>query len=345
MNARALGAQTTNTANLKLTVTTQLSNFPLFPATLTGLIASVGAPNDSAAAFSNPNCQEMAASGTFVYDWTFSNRYDATAATYTPPSPAPSTAQSLLSFLSLPYQRVVNFYPAFSGSNWASVFVDAAPGTPPPSMADTYPGVPSWPGLVSWSFSSTTLVFEFAAWFWSSDIQYAVGIYGPLASAPATVTQTITLGGTAYTQAEVAADCATLMGAVDWVDIPWYGAVKNTWDTSGNVVATPAADWTSPPAANTESDLTESGQVGTHVPYAVAVNGCPYPGNPVSWPFFQTQALVDICGNYCLRTYAVGTSGPISCANGNIDGYAPITLSPPTTPGQSVAAYNAAQCA
>jgi hypothetical protein len=34
----------------------------------------------------------------------------------------------------------------------------------------------------------------------------------------------------------------------------------------------------------------------------------------------------------------------VSCSNGNVNGFAPFTLSPPATPGQSVAAYNQGRC-
>jgi len=331
---RTLGAYTTDTTHLEITVTTELDNFPLFPATMTGLIAKLGANNDTANSFSNTSVQETAAAATFPCDWTFPNNYDATTATYTPPSSSPSSPQSLLLFPSLPSQRVAGFAPTYNWSGgtpiMVSVFADAAPAWTE--------GTTPYPGLISWSFSATAIQFKFSAWSWTSNVTYNIGLgyFGSLASAPATVTQTITLGGAAYTQSDAIAQAGALRDAITFDSIPWRTSWRNTYDTSGAVVSTQNF------ASTIETAIEESGAVGAPVPWAVSVNGCPWEAGQTQ--FFSTKAQVDICGNYCIRTYACGTSGPTACANGNVDGYAPFTLAAPSAPGQSQAAYNAAQC-
>jgi hypothetical protein len=319
----ALFAQTTDAAKLEMTTTTVLNNFPLFPATISGLMAAMGTSNDTANSFNDMTAQECSAAGTFVSDWTFANNYDGTNPTFTAPGTAPSAEQAHLIFPALPAQRQVGWAPAWSGSTVESLF--AISGTAPTA-------------LVTWSFSASSLTFEFAAWSWNADVEYEFDPYhwGPLASAPATVTQTIALGGASYTLADVAAQAAALMGATAFASIAWGTSWTNSYNASGAVVSTQNV------ASSAATAITESGAVGTPVKWGVAINGCPFVAGETG--YFMTQALVDICGNYCARTYAQGTSGPTSCTNGNVNGYAPFTLSPPATPGQSVAAYNQGRC-
>jgi hypothetical protein len=150
------------------------------------------------------------------------------------------------------------------------------------------------------------------------------------------VTQTIALSGAAYTLAEVAAQAAALMNATPFNSIAWRTSWTNTYGPAGAVVSTQNTTGTVATA------ITAAGAVGTAVNWGVAVNGSPFA--PGGTQCFMTQALVDVCGNYCTRTYAEGTTGPIACANGNVNGYAPFTLSPPATPGQSAAIYAGSQC-
>jgi hypothetical protein len=320
---RAIFSQTTDTAQLEVTTTTVLNNFPLFPATITGLIAKMGAPNDSCNSFSDMTVQECAASGTFVYDWTFANRYDGIEPAYTAPATAPSTEQTPLVFPNVPAQRVVGWGPTYtwSGSNETIDSLFFISGTQPPA-------------LVTWASGAASLTFEFAAWSWNSAVEYEAIPFkeGPLASAPATVTQTIALGGASYGLSDVAADATALMNGTEFSAIAWGTSWTNRWSSSGEVISTQNV------VASQSTGITESGAVGTPVKWGVAINGSPFEAGDFS--YFMTQALVDICGNYCLRTYAEGTSGPVSCSNGNVNGFAPFTLSPPATPGQSVAAYN-----
>jgi hypothetical protein len=323
---RAVFAQTTDTAQLELTATTVLNNFPLFPAELTNLVALIGAPgnNDTVQTWADPTVPEASASGTFVNDWTFANRYDGTQPAYTPPAAAPSAEQSHLIFPNVPAQRVAGYGLNYTQPGNVLAGILFISGTQPAA-------------LVTWSFSSTSIAFEFAAWSWNSDVEYEFMPFhwGALASAPATVTQTITLGGASYSLSEVAADCSALIASTPWSSIPWGASCAATYDSAGDIVLTPNV------AATVANSITESGAVGTPVKWAVAINGCPF--IPGETGYFLTAALVDVCGNYCTRTYAEGASGPASCANGNINGYAPVELDPPATPGQSAAIYSG-QC-
>ena len=323
----ALFCQTTDTAQLEVTTTTALNNFPLFPVALTGLTAKIGAGNDTARSFSDMTVQECSAAGTFAYDWTFANNYDGTEPAYTAPSAAPSTEQTPLVFPAIPAQRVVGYGPTYSGAGSSQVMESVF------FISGTQPAA-----LVTWAFSATALTFEFACWSWNDDVEYEFMPFrwGPLASAPATVTQTIALGGASYTLAEVAAQALGLMNATTFDSVAWGTSWTNSYNASGAVVSTRNV------ASSVATAISESGSVGTPVTWGVAINGSPFVAGETS--YFMTRALVDICGNYCTRSYAEGTSGPIACANGNVNGFAPFTLNPPSTAGQSVAAYNQGRC-
>lgn len=333
MGGRALFAQTPgSTAQMEFTVTTELDNFPLFPATLSGLKTLIGANNDSAAAWADPSVQEAAAAGTFAYDWTFANNYDGTAATYTPPATAPSSRQAHWVFPRVPLKQTVNFDPRghYEGSTYIvdSLYSVAGPG-------GYWPDTPS---LVSWTCSASAISFKFAAWSYNYDVNYG-GDYtyeGQLASAPATITQTWQVSGASYRLSDVAAQAQALRDATSFDSIDWRTSWTNTYNGNGAVVSTQNT------VAGQTTQITESGQVGTPVQWGVAINGCPFKAGATTC--FSTKALVDICGNYCTRTYAYGTSGPTACANGNINGYAPVILAAPATAGQSQGIYNGVQC-
>jgi hypothetical protein len=293
---------------------------------ISGLMAALGASNDTAASGLTA-VPEGSASGTFAYDWNFPNTYNGTPATCTPPGAAPSAEQAPLLFPAVPYQRSVGYQPAghWAGNTYVldSVFI-----------IDPSPPAAYLPSLVTWSFSSASVSFEFAAWSFDGDVEYSaeLGHFGALATAPGTITQTLTLGGAAYTLAMVASQAAALRDAISFDAMAWRTSWTNTYDNSGSVVSTLNS------AATIMDSVSESVAVGTPIPWAVAVNGCPFTGGATQ--YFSTKALVDVCGNYCLRTYQEGTSGPTSCTNGNVDGYAPLTLAAPGTPGQSAAVYS-----
>lgn len=334
-------AQTTNTALAEFTVTTELDNFPLYPATLSGLIAKLGTPNDTAQSYANTTVQEAAAAGTFTYDWTFPSStfggalgiLDGAAPVYTPAGAAPSAAQASLVFPAVPLWHQTSLAYVFNGDGTiASIF-----GEDPAGWSES---TSPYPALVTWNFSATQIQLQFAAWSWHGDQTYnfELGYYGSLATAPGTITQTLTLGGAAYTLAAVATQAAALRDVITFDSIAWRTSWTNTYGTGAAVVSTQNT------VASGFTALNESGQIGTPVTWAVAINGCPAGYSSGPFPYFSTKAQVDICGYYCVRTYQEGTVGPIACANGNVDGYAPFILSPPATPGQAVAAYNAAQC-
>ena len=327
---------TTTSAQLELTMTTELDNFPLMPATISGLTAALGSSNDAAAAFADATVAEASASGTFVYDWTFANEYDGTAPTYTPPGTTPSAEQAQLIFPGVPYQRSVGYQPTghWSGDTYVldSVF-----------MIDPSPPATYLPNLVTWLFSSTSVSFKFAAWTWNSDVEYsaALGHFGALATARGTITQTLTLGGAAYTLATVASQAATLRDAVTFDSMTWGTSITVTWNPDGSVHT--AANIA--PAIPTSTNWLTCA-VGTEIKWAAAVNYC-IPttftnGNPGTYTL--GKALVQPCaGNYCLRDYAPACAS-VTCATGVSDGVSPVALPTPSTPGEVTAIYNACTC-
>jgi hypothetical protein len=324
MAARAVFAVATDTAQFDLTITTELDNFPLYPATFSGLSAKLGTTNDTANSLADETVQEASASGTFTYDWTFPNRYDGTTATYTPPGTLPSTEQAHYIFPAVPLQKPIGFIPNYPGDGSVDsvLKIDASP-----------PAIYRY-SLVSWSFSSTTISFEFAAWSYADDVEFNIFLehFGPLASAPGTITQTLTLGGTSYTLTEVAADATSLMGATTFDSLAWGTSWTNRWDHTGALVSTQNFAFT---VANA---ITCSCAVGTEVKWGAAVNGLFLSGVTYC---YASKALVDVCGNYCQRTYNCPT---VTCVSGNVDGFAPVEIEPPGTPGESVGIYAGCQC-
>ncbi len=293
------------------------------PTAISGLTAALGTSNDSAPAWADASAQEAAAAGTFVHDWTFPGNYDGTAATYTPPGTPPGAAQAELVFPALPYQRTVNFSPVYPGGGAInSVFAIVAS---PPAVY--------LPGLVSWACSASSLQWEFAAWSWNASVEYsfALGHFGALATAPGTITQTITLGRP-YSLSDVAAQAAALMSATTFAAIAWGTSWQNTYDATGAVVSTQNF------AFDVTNAITASCRIGTEVKWGAAVNGLFTSG---AASCYCSKALVDVCGNYCQRTYHCPT---VTCVSGNVDGYAPVEIDPPGTPGESSAIYAGCQC-
>jgi len=324
VGSRYLNSQTTDTAQLEVTTTTTLNNFPLFPATISGLKALLpSSGNDTAATFDDPNSPYLAANGTFTSQWQFPNTYDGATPAYTAPTTAPTTQQAYFIFPIVPVLPIFTFSPDPSYADLQQIYALETPN--------------DGPALVSWSFSATSITFEFAVWYLNTYLSYGLPPgYETCASAPATVTQTITLGGASYSKSDASTQAAALMAATTFDSIAWNTSWSNAWDTSGNLVTTQNIP------GQYGTFIPEAGGVGTPVQFGVALNdSLTFEGVTTC---YMTQALVDICGNYCLRTYAEGTTGPTSCSNGNVNGFAPFTLSPPATPGQSVAAYNQGRC-
>jgi hypothetical protein len=131
-----------------------------------------------------------------------------------------------------------------------------------------------------------------------------------------------------YRDADWAADCAAIMSDAKLATMAWRTSLTGSYNADGSITYA----GTSPESVLAK--VTEAGAVGTPIEWAVAVN---------DYPSGQSKAVVDVCGNYCTRTYQSGTSGPTSCANGNVDGYAPFALGPPATNGETMAVYSG-QC-
>jgi hypothetical protein len=322
---RAIFSQTTNTAQFEVTTTTVLNNFPLFPATMTNLIALMGATNDSCNSFSDMTVQECAASGTLVYDWTFANRYDETTPTYTAPGTAPSTEQAPLIFPNVPSRLTIGWGPTYTYVG-ATVTIDSL----------FFISGNQGHQLVTWSFSSTSIVFEFAAWDWNSAVEYEAIPFkeGPLASAPATVTQTITLGGDSYLWSDVSADAQALMEATNFSDQPCNSSRTNTWNTdgTGNSGATVGTIGGLGPWSGCT--------VGTPITGAIAFNKCPATPDMALLTQYMARAQVTPCaGTACLRTYNCPT---VTCHTFTADGTTGYVLDPNAASGTLLAVKNIA---
>jgi len=326
VGGRGLFSQTTDTARLELTITTELDNFPLYPATVGGMTALFDCTNDTANVFpSGSTALPTAASGTFTYQWQFGNNYDGTTPTYTAPGTAPSAAQAVALFPYVPagYGNVSDaddgmceWGPVFSGSTLESILELR---NPPAETAH----------LVSWSFGSTSLVFKFAAWSWSAGNHQ-------LASAPGTITQTITLGGASYSLSDVAAQATTLMNAVSFGSVAWGTSWTNTYDSTGALVTSQNS------AVDATNSITCSCRIGTEVKWGAAVNGLFLTeSGDAGVILYCSKALVDVCGQYCLRLYNCPT---VTCTSGTVDGFAPVEIDPPGTVGESQAIYANCQC-
>jgi hypothetical protein len=327
MGSRLLGGFTVDTAHLEVTVTTTLANFPLYPATVSGMTALLGSVNDTANVFpAGSTILPTAASGTFAYQWQFPNNYDGTTPTYTAPGTAPTTAQSngLFPIVTYGYGNVSD---ADDGMCEWQPYID---GTYTLQYVLVLRNAPAEPAhLVSWSFSSTALVFEFAAWSWSAGEHQ-------LASAPGTITQTIALTGATYSLSDVAAQATTLMNAVAFGSVAWGTSWTNAYDHTGALVTTQNV------AFDVTNSITCSCRIGTEVKWGAAVNGLFLTeSTDVGVGLYCSKALVDICGPYCQRLYNCPT---VTCTSGTVDGFAPVEIDPPGTAGESQAIYASCQC-
>ena len=323
---RALGSYSTDSAYLSLTVTTELDNWPLYSLPLEW--------NTAEWTWQDPNAVGSAAAATFTYDWTFPNNYDGTPPTYTPPGTAPTTAQAKVVFPNLPQMQCIGVNPTSNQFVITGVGADIYPY----GATDITLGGP-FTALVSWNFSSTQLVFQFAAWTWlvSPDVDSDEFPYQQCSN-PATVTQTITLGGATYSLAQVGSQANALMNAITFDSIAWGTSWTNTYDTTGALVSTRNL------SSSVANVITASCALGTPVQImygsdvagqAAAINNLSGPSQTIS------KAQADVCGNYCLRTYNCPT---VTCASGNVDGFSPVEIDPPGTPGQSKALYANCQC-
>jgi hypothetical protein len=123
------------------------------------------------------------------------------------------------------------------------------------------------------------------------------------------------------------------MNAVSFDAIGWGTSWTNSYDAAGNVVSTQNL------VAGTATSITVPGRVGTEVKWGAAINGCPFTSGAAV--YFLTKTLVDVCGNYCQRTYS---SSLLACANGTVDGFSPVEVDPPGTAGESAGIYAGGRC-
>lgn len=312
IGTRQVWTSSVDTAYFELTVTTAFANCPSIPAS--GYYDSdwdtTYGWNDTGQAAFNLACEHAdSANSPFAYDWTFPARYDGTTAAYTTPSVAPDTDQALLLFPAIPLTPLMYNGPDALNQLQAHTF--------------------DLPRLVSLTASATSLSFEFGLWINDAIGPGYVGVYG----APATVTQTLTLGGAGYTLAEVAADAETLMGATPFSSLAWNTSWTNTWNTAGAVVSSQNL------ASSVETAITCPCRIGAEIPWAAAVNGL-YTGGVTSC--YCSKAQVNVCGNYCTRTYNCPT---VTCVSGSA-GSSPtaVEIDPPGAPGESTGIYANCSC-
>ncbi len=315
IGARQVWSSSTDTAYFELTVTTEFDNCPSigpdgYPYTdIEGDHLYYGWNDTGQNAFTLA-CEHVdGANSPFAYNWNFPNRYDGTAATFTGPGSAPDADQSALLFPALPQTPLM-----YNGGD---------------TLNQLQTRGLDLPRLVSLTASDTSLSFVFALW-----INDAIGPgYQAVYGAPATVTQTLQLGGSTYTLSEVAGDATTLMGAANFASIAWNTSWTYTWDTGGALVSTQNL------AHSVETDVTGGLAVGTTITWGAAVNGL-YTTGVTSC--YCSKAQVNVCGNYCTRTYNCPT---VTCVSGSA-GSTPtaVEIDPPGTPGESTGIYANCGC-
>jgi hypothetical protein len=312
IGTRQVWTYSTDTSYFELTVTTAFANCPSVPGT--GWYDSVHDTtwpwNDIGQPAFNLACEHVdSANSPFVYEWTFPNRYDGTIAALTGPTPPPDTDQALLLFPAVPLTPLMQNGPDALNQLFANNF--------------------DLPRLVGLTASATSISFEFGIW-----INDTIGPgYIPVGGAPATVTQTLTLGGAAYTLAEVAADAVTLRDATSFSSLAWGTSWTNTWNPSGGLVTTQNLVHT------VETDVTGSLAVGTTITWGAAVNGLYTFG--VSSAYASKCQVIPCAGNYCKRDYTLSS---VTCYNHTADGTTAYEYDTPSTPGYQTGLYNACIC-
>jgi len=320
IGARQVWTSSTDTAYFELTVTTEFDNCPSigpdgYPYTdIYGDHLYYGWNDTGQNAFTKACEHAGSANSPFVYAWTLPARYDGTAATFTGPSNAPDSDESLLLFPALPLTPVM-----YNGGD---------------TLQQLQTRGLDLPRLVSLTGSDTELTFVFAIWINDYIGPGYTAVYG----APATVTQRLQLGGSTYTLGEVAGDAATLRdstaaGAATFSSIAWGTSWTNTWNAGGGVVATQNF------AFSVENAITCACKVGTEIAWAAAVNGLQTSGVTSC---YCSKAQVNVCGNYCTRTYNCPT---VTCVSGSA-GSTPtaVEIDAPGSPGESTGVYANCSC-
>jgi hypothetical protein len=320
LGRRQVWTSSTDTAYFELTVTTAFANCPSigpggYPTSVDGTPFTAPWNDVGQPSFTKAYEHVDSANSPFAYDWTFANKYDGTVATYTPPSNAPDIYQTACVFPAIPLTPLM-----YNGGD---------------SMNQLQTHGLDLPRLVSLTASATSISFEFGIWINDTIGPSFLPVYG----APATVTQTLTLGGSSYTLSQVASDAATLRdstvaGAATFSSIAWGTSWTNTWDTHGNVVSTRNFGF------SVENSITCACRIGTEIPWAAAVNGLFT--SPGTTSCYCGKAQVSVCGNYCTRTYNCPT---VTCVSGSA-GSTPTTveIDTPATPGESTGIYANCSC-
>jgi hypothetical protein len=145
-----------------------------------------------------------------------------------------------------------------------------------------------------------------------------------------TVTQTAILSGV-YTLAQVQTDALALLkgnqasSAAMFATMNWGQAATCTYNADGSInvaIGGMPNSGSSPTTCATQPTTTAAAGIGS-------VNQ-----DLVANAYTFSTAQIDVCGQYCLRTfYCQRTPPAIQCQTGSVDGYHPITLAVP--------AYNA----
>jgi hypothetical protein len=242
------------------------------------------------------------ADGDFAYNWSFASHFS--GATYTPPGSSPSSSQNALLFPHVPPSWYIDSGGHARGGVWS-----VNPGCYPFSQ---------FAALVSWNFTATSLEFVWQAW----PNGYNTG------SAASTITQSIDVSGE-YAAADAQSEALALLGGSNFDALNWgqQATVSYNGDGSKAVAVTSLANTASEPTGCV------SGEPGS--PYATAAGGygsARLTGGGVTWNY--SKALIDVCGNYCLKTLYCQRSTPvIDCSAGTVDGYAPVEIDPPAFDG------------
>jgi hypothetical protein len=236
--------------------------------------------------------------GSFAYTWAV-NQYTG-AVTTGSPGTAPDTYQSWVLF------------PAVPNSWWTLGDTLIRSGIFQPG--DQYPWSITCP-LVSWNFTATELQFVWGAWLTGYD----------LGQEPSTITQTLVLSGE-YDLSTSQSQALALLSGTTFAALNSQQKATCSYNSDGSIsVATSAL------SATVSEDTTCSGgelagptatAAGGYAETAFSANG---------WSWTYAKALVDVCGQYCLRTfYCNRTPAVVDCASGSVDGYAPVEIDPPS---------------
>jgi hypothetical protein len=299
-------------AYLNLTVTTEFDGWPCV--------------NPSGYNFTeDPFAENMGnlTDGSFTYSYAV-NQYTG-AVTTTNPGTAPNTYQSALLFPQVP--------PTWW--QFGDGVIHAGETTLSPGDGG-YPWSATRP-LVSWNFTATELQFVWGAWMSGYDIGQAAS----------TITQTLALGAEYDVGASQSQALALLTGTT-FAALNWNQKAACSYRADGSIAVVTSALSAS---GATDTTCSGSGSGGAMAgPTATAAGGfAATAASANGWNWSHAKALVDVCGQYCLRTfYCNRTPALVNCASGSVDGFAPVEIDPPAFNGllgdQSVGTFLFTNC-